>query len=361
MTTRTARTYSPDMATVENRSGGAGVHNPDSDESQPASRIPERILVLVPNKPFLGAQLVQLPFLSELRSRYPQSRITLALPFSGGSIFEEFRFQNELVGGYMETTRRTLQFLVRCAAHRHDCVYSLRARSARTGLAALVTGARRRIGFGVPGNRFFFNEIVGPREDAYLALKYMDLLEGGRQRVTLPRVDLWTTEIALSVTALFVERGIHSPCVGIVAGAGGRKKRWPIPRFLALEKEIRDRFPEVTVLYFLSRGEAEGEIGESLAQVDPRHKFCLEDLRSLACALSRCTVLVSSDCGPAHFGHLLGMPQVTLFDGDGRPGEWFLARDGAVRVVAEGGQPISSIEVEEVVEVVCRTVGFGLR
>jgi heptosyltransferase-2 len=322
---------------------------------------PCRILVLGPNKPFLGAQIVQIPFLSELRSRYPQSRITLALPFSETSLFEEFRFHDELLRGYAESGAQTLRFFARCVLQRYDRVYSLRARSARSGVAAWLTGARRRYGFAANGSRLFFNRRVSPREDVYLALKYLDLLGDEEPPSEVPSVPLWTPEIALGVTALFVERGIRSPCVGIIVGAGGKKKRWPAANFAVLADKIREEFPGVQPLFFLSPDEASSGIGEELAEIDPREKFCLQDLRVLACALSRCATLISSDCGPAHFGHLIGVEQVTLFEGTGRPYEWFLPRAGASYLLATGDRPVASIGVADVMEVARQIVAFSLR
>jgi len=159
--------------------------------SLPVETWMKRILVLAPNKPFLGAQIVQLPFLSELRSRDPECRITLALPFAGSSVFEEFGFHAELVTGWAESATRTLGFLGRCLAGRFSHVYSLRARSSRAGAAAFLSGARRRSGFAVPGNGPFFNERIPPRETVYLALKYLDLLNDGPRRNVSRVPDSW--------------------------------------------------------------------------------------------------------------------------------------------------------------------------
>lgn len=306
----------------------------------------DRIIVLAPKKPFLGAQLVQLPFLSELRARHPRSRIMLALPFSGSSIFEEFRFHDDLVTGWAESSGGTAGFVRRIIRFRPDGVFSLRARSARSGLVALLSGARRRVGYDLPGNRFFFTEQVRPREQVYLGLKYLDLL--GERRREMPKVALWTREVEKEVEAVFAERGLPSPRVGLIVGAGREKKRWPAQRFAALAAGIRAAVPRAVVVFFLSPREASGTLGRDLSEIDPRLRFSFQGLGSLACALSRCRALVSSDCGPAHLGHLLGVPQVVLFDGTGRPREWFLPRPGAVHLMAAGGKPVASLGVSGV-------------
>jgi len=308
-----------------------------------------KILVLGPNKPFLGAQIVQLPFLSGLRARWEEARITLALPFSGPTLFEEIRFHDVLDQGWAGSPARTLRLMLRSAVSGIDAVYSLRARSTRTGLVALASGARRRFGFETAGGRLFYRPSVPPRERVYLALKYLDLLGGGPAEAP-PPVSLWSPEIAFEITAQFVERGISTPCLGILLGAGGEPKRWPTGRFLAVARQVRAEFPAVTVLYFLSPGEAGGAIGRALDGVERRFVFALRDLRALACALSRCAALLSTDCGPAHFGHLLGMPQCVLFDGRGRPHEWFLPRPGARMLQAPASSDVSGIGVPEVVE-----------
>jgi len=317
---------------------------PVSDRGTPSQR--QRILVLAPNKPFLGAQLVQLPFLSELRSRNPEAVITLALPFSGPSVFETFVFHDEIVAGWAESRRATARFAGGVVGGRFDCVYSLRGRSARAGLVTLCSGARRRVGYRLGGSRLFFNVRVRPRERVYLALKYLDLLDGGRDEV--PEVPLWTPEIERRVEALFRERALGPPAVGLFVGAGGSKKRWPVGNFLALESEIRAARPGAEVLHFLSPEDASGPMGRELAGVEARRKLSFEDLRFLACAFSRCTALISADCGPAHLGHLLGLPQVVLFDGGGRPHEWFRPRPHARFLMAEDRKTVSSFGVREV-------------
>jgi len=319
----------------------------------------QRILVLAPNKPFLGAQIVQLPFLAELRSRHPECRVTLAVPFSGPCVFEEFRFHDDLVTGWAESPARSARFLGRCLTGRFDHVYSLRARSTRAGLAALLSGARCRSGFAVPGNRPFFNESVQPRDTVYLALKYLDLLGGGAPAEELPRVSLWTDEQALEVTRRFVERGIRPPFVGIIAGAGGERKRFPGSKFMDLAERIRVAFPEVTVIYFLSPEEAAGEVGRALAAVETRLKFCFESVRRLACAIAKCAALISTDCGPAHIGHLLGLPQLVLFDGTGRPHEWFLSRPGSSYLVADKTEKVSTLDTESVFQEAWAVIGHS--
>ncbi len=319
----------------------------------------KRILILAPNKPFLGAQIVQLPLLSELRARNPECRTMLALPFAGPSVFGEFHFHDELVDGWAESATRTLRFLSMCASRRFDEVYSLRARSTRTGLAALISGARRRTGFAVSGNGGFFNCRIRPREDVYLALKYLDLLGKDGPAEGIPPVTLWTDEHALMVTRVFVERGIRAPFVGIIAGAGGEKKRYPGGKFIDLAERIRFAFPEVTVVYFLSREDSAGDIGRALSSVDARRKFSFEGLRPLACAISKCDALISADCGPAHIGHLLGLRQLVLFDGTGRPREWFLPRAGASYLIAENDDAVSTLDVEAVFRAARKVIGFA--
>jgi ADP-heptose:LPS heptosyltransferase len=317
------------------------------------------LLVLAPNKPFLGAQVVQLPFLSELRARHPEERITLAVPFRGPTLFEEFRYHDSLVRGWAETASGTLA-LLGATAGRFREVYSLRARSTRAGVVALLSGARRRFGFDVRGQRAFFNRPVCPREDVYLALKYLDLLGDEEPWQSLPELGLWSAETEVEVTARFVERGIRGLRVGFLPGAGGEKKRWPPERFLALGRRVRAEFPGAAVLFFLSPDDASGELGRALSAVDRRSVFVFDSIRALACALSTCALLVSSDCGPAHLGHLLGLPQIVLFGGLGRPGEWFLPRPCARYLMAEAGGPVASIEEAEVMNAAREAVGAAL-
>jgi heptosyltransferase-2 len=108
------------------------------------------------------------------------------------------------------------------------------------------------------------------------------------------------------------------PLIGLNPGANGPARRWPIERYTALGKALRDGL-DARVAVVGSRFET--DLAERVAGAVPgaRSLGGRTDLKTLAAVLAELDLLVTNDTGPMHVAAALGTPLIALFGaGDDR-------------------------------------------
>lgn len=106
-------------------------------------------------------------------------------------------------------------------------------------------------------------------------------------------------------------RAAPSGPVLLHVGAGSPLKRWPLDRFLALNRELRDH----AHLCGLLAGEVEAErfSPAELARFRDHGGVVCESLAELAGQLRTARLVVCGDSGPGHLAAQLGVPTLSLF------------------------------------------------
>ena len=102
-----------------------------------------------------------------------------------------------------------------------------------------------------------------------------------------------------------------------VPGAGAEEKRWPMERFLALARKVRERGLEAV----FQVGPCERTLGKEAETAG----FEVCDTPSwgrMAAQMRRALAVVGNDTGPMHLAAMLGVPTVTLHF-HGSEGTWF--------------------------------------
>jgi heptosyltransferase-2 len=191
-----------------------------------------------------------------------------------------------------------------------------------------LSGAARRIGYGLGGGGFLLTDRVAPdlsrphRADIWLHL--LDALGKPTNR-DLGGLRLTADELA-SAQLFLEESGIPSDAflIGVHPGARIAVRRWGDERFSEVVRHILEE-TEAHVLWFSDPG------NPSVASPLERcHRVSLE-FRSFLAVLSRCRLLVCNDSGPMHLANLLGVPVVAVF-GSTNP-VWFGPRGAQDRIV----------------------------
>jgi len=291
----------------------------------------------------LGDLAVLVPFLRNLRQSFPKARISLLfnaiLPcfLEGQGIVDEFlpvrvpwaqhfrRWKK-----YNPFSRDWISFahtLLSLRRHRFDWAVSGRM-DVRDNLILWLSGARRRIGYGVGGGAFFLTDRVAPdlsrphRADAWLhllkavsapadpKLNYLRLTQADR----------------VQARTFLLARGIppEGVLIGVHTGARSATRRWGNERFAEVAQRLL-RESGTHILWFLEPGD--------FAQAPPMERCHAVSVsfRLFLAMLSQCRLLVCNDSGPMHLANLLGVPVVAIF-GPQRP-ESFGPRGERDRVV----------------------------
>ncbi|MBI2505355.1 MAG: glycosyltransferase family 9 protein [Candidatus Latescibacteria bacterium] len=149
------------------------------------------------------------------------------------------------------------------------------------------------------------------------------------------------------------ERRLTPPLVLIHPGSGGRRKCWPLSRFLALARRCRQQGIEVLLIH----GPVEADLAAQL-HGDPQCRDLAlgpPGLLELAGLLESATLFVGNDSGPGHLAAALGTPTLSLF-GPTDPRIWKPLHPRA-RIIQAGR--LESISVEEVFGCVVEMLGSG--
>ena len=291
---------------------------------------PRKILVIDFGQ--LGDVVLSLPALAAVRSRFPRSRVTVAVGKPGVSVVEMSGYADEVLGVDRVALRdgpkpmsilRIVQFVKDVRRERYDLVIDLHSLS-ETNLLGFFSGARSRLFARRPGRSLDFLSNFHTRppvEDAkkHAIDRYLDVLRplGVNEVSRVPRLrtraeDHAAVDEFLRKETVKKERGREdAPLVGLFPGAGHPSRRWPLERFAELARRLEGNDSVRAVLF--AGPEERRVVREARAQF-PRSTVLLDRLTvpQLAAAQERLAVFVSNDTGPMHIAAAVGTPVVIL-------------------------------------------------
>ncbi len=292
----------------------------------------ETILVFDPGG--LGDMMLLLPFLRNLRARFPGSRLThLGNTGAGGYLLESGMVDEaiELRVPWRHASRwkrhnpfswSWLDFVksvFRLRKRKFDLAFSAGwAGDLRGNLVIWLAGASRRVGYGYGGGDFLLTDVARPDvAHPHVADRNLQLLaekEIPHQEVAEP---LFVTPDEEHFAAeLLAGHGIAKEdlAIGVHPYAGSAVREWGDARFAEVEKSAAERFG-AKILWFQD-------------PVSPRPMPANLDaisltltFRQFVAIVSRCQLFLCNDSGPMHVAAALKVPVVAVF-GPQRP-EWF--------------------------------------
>ncbi len=141
------------------------------------------------------------------------------------------------------------------------------------------------------------------------------------------------------------------PVIVIHPGSGGRRKCWPLGRFLSLSRSLRRKDERYAIVHLTGPAEDRSvreRIEKSIGGEDGIVHLAGLDLETAAGLLDTACLYVGNDSGVTHLAAATGCAVVALF-GPTAPSVW-RPRGGTVRVVAS--RDLASIPVEQVLEAI---------
>ena len=282
-----------------------------------------KILVLESGN--LGDIVGILPFLSNLRAKYPCAQIGLLANPSMFPLLENLHLVDELVPArfpwavHFSQWRRYNPFspmwigLVRAIRNVQKRGFDLALSGRgdiRDNLILWLTGIKRRIGYGFLGGGFLLTERAIPdftrphRADCWLhLLEHLGREVSGRK----PYLRLSPGEEKFAEEFL-AERGVKNGdlVIGIHPGARIRTRQWGEENFQAVGERIAAS-SSAKILWFQDPNVREFSDGRS-----PFVPVGLP-LRQFMAVLARCDLFVCNDSGPMHIATGLGVPVVGVF------------------------------------------------
>lgn len=291
----------------------------------------------------LGDLSILVPFLRNLRQSFPRAKISLLVNsnlthvLDGQGLvdafipahvpwarhFNRWRKYNPFSSGWISLARTILHL----RKQRFDWAFSGRM-DVRDNFILWLSGARRRIGYGLGGGSSFLTDAITPdlsrQHRADLWLRLLEAL-GVQPDRSFGGFRLTDAEIA-SARSFLSERGVSpgSLLIGIHPDARLASRRWGNENFAEVARRIVQD-TDMHVLWFSEPGRP-----VQAPPLDRCHTISLS-FRPFLAMLSCCNLLVCNDSGPMHLANLSDVPVVAVF-GPTNPA-WFGPRGPRDRVV----------------------------
>ena len=266
----------------------------------------------------IGDVLLSTVVLSNLRAAFPAAQIDFLAESPSRGILEGNPCLNNLIifNGKKESGYSLIR---RVRAGKYDLVIDLFG-NPRSAVAALLSGARYRLGFRLGWREYCYNIVAEPRGGEVHNTEFnLDAL----RRINVPILST-VVNVPVDTTAerqaeeFFAAEGLNGKMVvALNPGGGWYTKRWLVSAYAELGDALRR---EYGVEILLTWGPGEESVIDAIAKLmkEPSHRIPLVGLKALAAMLSRCTLMVTNDSGPMHIAAAMGTPIVAIF-GPTRP------------------------------------------
>jgi heptosyltransferase II len=283
------------------------------------ARLWEKILVVQTS--FLGDTVLTLPLLSEIKRRFPGSKLSLLCTPAGRELLLGYPLVDEIIVDEKKGADRGWQGLWRKANVLRAQRFTLALcphKSFRSGLLLFLARIPRRVGFAQSKSAFFFHVRVKRNAQQHDVERTLSILAGLGIRIDdcERALDLpIAAGLEEEVTKRLRTAGVDTTkmLVGIHPGSVWATKRWSAEGFGRLITLLKQKYP-CEILLFGGSDDA-----QVVARVQDLCGGCAVSLvnrislRQLPAALSLCHLLITNDSGPMHIAVARNVPVVAIF------------------------------------------------
>ncbi|HEX9608585.1 MAG TPA: glycosyltransferase family 9 protein, partial [Gemmatimonadaceae bacterium] len=185
----------------------------------------------------------------------------------------------------------------------------------RSGLIAMMTGAKERIGFASSTGRLLYTKQVAYRPDRHHAerlwsLSMSECADPPTRDQIRPRL-YPSDEDRHRVDSLLRQSGsIEEPFVALAPGSAWGTKRWPY--YVELAKRLANDF-RIAIIGSKADSEVAAQITEALRPGAVINGVGTLPLLASAELIGRAQAIVTNDSAPQHLASAMGTPTLTIF------------------------------------------------
>jgi len=286
---------------------------PKSDATPHSPRI------LIVRLSAIGDVIHALPVLCALREEYPEAFLGWVVEGQAGGLLRGHAALDELITlprGWLKSPAAVWQLRRRLRRLRFDVAIDVQGLT-KSAVAAWLSGASRRIGFGDEKgrelSRWFYTEPVRAAA-AHVIDCNLELLRPLGIASAKPRFDLPEHAEARQAAERIIEEARLSDGFAMVTpGAGWPSKLWPPERFAAVAAYLGRGWGLPTLVVWA--GEEELRRARQVVAGSRSHARLAPptSLTELAALARRARLFVGSDTGPVHLAAAVGTPCVGLY------------------------------------------------
>jgi heptosyltransferase-2 len=271
---------------------------------------------LVIQTSFLGDVILTTPLIAELARRGPVDVLVTpegaAVLANNPNIRNVIRYDKRGTYGATLTLWQTIQDLR--SRRPYDAAY-LAQGSFRSGLLAMMTGAKERIGFASSTGRVLYTTQLPYRPDRHHAerlwsLSMSECADPPTRDQIRPR--LYPSDEERRDIDLLLRRGGGSdePFVALAPGSAWGTKRWPY--YVELARKLGDDF-RVAIIGSKADTRIADEITAALPERSVINAVGALSLLASAELIGRAQAIVTNDSAPQHLASAMGTPTLTIF------------------------------------------------
>ena len=281
--------------------------------------------ILIIKMSSLGDVLHTLPFVAELRERFPLARLTwLVHPQFSGFVpdppmvdeviyFDKVKFKKMSLGEKWSCFKEMRSLL---HSRNFDLVIDMQGLFKSAVLAA-ISGCNNRIGYCEmrEGSGLVSKAVTGAHAKDHVIERYLDVaryLGCTVKDIRFPMPDLQKEWQAVQEKT----EAVKAPYVVLVPGARWETKKWPVEYFSELAAMILRDGKQVV----LAGGPEDSPLGSQITGLSPGVTDLTgkTGLRELGALIQHCTAYISGDTGPLFIAAAMKRPLIALY-GPTRP------------------------------------------
>ena len=283
------------------------------------SNVGESPRILIVRLTAIGDVIHAIPLLGALRRRFPQAHLSWLVEGRAGCLLEGHRALDELIQvprRWLKSPSAVAQLRRRLLELAPQVTIDVQGLS-KSAIAARLSGAKQRIGFGDEKgrelSRLLNNRFVRAASphivDANLELLRPLGIESPTVRFDIPESD----SDAQSAQYMILEAGISDRFAVINVGAGWPSKLWRPDRYGRVARHLGNNQGLPTMVVWAGPEEynmARQVVAASAGQAVQAPHTSLTELAALA---RRASLFIGSDTGPLHIAAAVGAPCVGLY------------------------------------------------
>lgn len=271
---------------------------------------------LVIQTSFLGDVILTTPLIAELATRGPVDALVTpegaAILANNPALRTVFRYDKRNSYGSALGLWQTIRTIR--ANRPYDHVY-LAQGSFRSGLLAMMTGARQRIGFSSSTGRILYTTELRYRPELHHAERLWSLAMADADASPSPdqiRPRLYPSDDDRRVVDGFLRRGSEpdAPFVALAPGSAWGTKRWPY--YVELARALADDF-RVAIVGSRADSAIAGEIVAAVGEARAVNTAGSLSLLASAELIGRAQAIVTNDSAPLHLASAMGTPTLAIF------------------------------------------------
>jgi ADP-heptose:LPS heptosyltransferase len=293
---------------------------PTKVEMPPQLQSSPRFVVIRPGG--LGDAIMSIPFLRNLKRRFPASHVTLVCVTKNRAVFDLVSYHDDLI--VLDDLAHTIQNLWRLHRMSIDVLFDLEPYRGSSSIVSWLSGARSRVGFDTSSRRRLYTHLVMYSEDSRSESENM-LRQLTVLGLRVPSEEARNAHIDLTdqhrerARAKMSEAGLDAKAhflVGVAAGALKPENQWVMSAFSSLIESILAEDERARVILLGSAVDLENtqQVLEGLRDVERVTNLVAKtSLTESLAILESCRILVACDGGVVHMASAVGCRTVSLW------------------------------------------------